>query len=72
LVGLTSVCLNLLQLRISYRIIISEEKLRIDIKEYIAVNRIDWLPLSVEVSSTFVRSSTNKKVENPVHLKVNF
>jgi hypothetical protein len=72
LVELTSVCLNLCQPRLSYRIIISGEILRIDIREYIVVNRIGWLSLSVEIFSTFVKNSTLEKVENPVQLKLNF
>jgi hypothetical protein len=72
LVELTSVYLNLSQSRLSYRIIISEEILRIDIREYIVVNRINEFSLSVEIFATFVKNPTNEKIENRVHIKVNF
>jgi hypothetical protein len=64
--------LNLYQANLSYRTLISEEILRIDVREYSAVDRIDVLPLSVEIFSTFVKNPTNEKVENSLHLKVDF
>jgi hypothetical protein len=64
--------LNLSQSRLSYRIIISEEILGIDVREYIAVDRIDGLSLSVEIFSTFAKMPTSEKVKNPLRLKMNF